>query len=378
MQNENRFRALDSFRGVCALSVVVYHLRVVGSFTELEFFRHADALVAFFFVLSGFVLAHAYGSKITVNFKKFFISRTFRLFPLHVFMLMVFILLEGGKFIAHQKGMSFNNEPFTGKFAPSEIIPNLFLLQSWTSLTNSLSFNFPSWSISIEYYTYMIFAVTLGAAFERRKFLWAGISVLSFVLIYIGSDFFTKESLRGLACFFAGCLSYVAFVSMARTIKPGFWVLTILEGFSLILASAFMVSDIEQKATVVSLMFCVVVFLFAFDGGAFSRLLKARFFTFLGRLSYSIYLTHAAILFCTVSVFMVAKKILGLDLTVMIDGSRYLNTGSYLLNNMVAVFVLAIVILVSAFTYKYIEVKGQEYGKTLINKKATGDEKVVV
>ena len=378
MQNEDRFRALDSFRGLSALSVAVYHLRVMGSFTELEFFRHADALVAFFFVLSGFVLAHAYGSKITVNFKKFFISRTFRLFPLHVFMLVVFIFLEVGKYIAHQKGMSFNNEPFTGKFAPSEIIPNLLLLQSWTSFTNSLSFNFPAWSISIEYYTYMIFAVTLGAAFARRKFLWAGISMLSFVLIYIDGDFFTKESIRGLACFFAGCLSYVAFVSMARTIKPGFWILTILEGLSLVFAAGFMMADIEQKVTVVSLMFCVVVVLFAFDGGAFSQLLKARFFTFLGRLSYSIYLTHAAILFCTVSMFMVAKKILGVDLTVMIDGIRYLNTGNYWLNNLVAILVLAMVILVSAFTYKYIEVKGQEYGKTLINKKAAGAEKAVV
>jgi peptidoglycan/LPS O-acetylase OafA/YrhL len=44
----------------------------------------------------------------------------------------------------------------------------------------------------------------------------------------------------------------------------------------------------------------------------------------------------------------------------------------------VAILVLAMVILVSAFTYKYIEVKGQEYGRTLINKKAAGAEKAVV
>lgn len=378
MQKEHRFQALDSFRGLCALAVVVYHLRVVGSFTELEFFRNSAALVAFFFVLSGFVLAHAYGAKMTVDVRSFFISRTFRLFPLHIFMLGVFILLEVGRYIAHQKGMEFNNVPFTGKFAPSEIIPNLFLVQSWTSLTNALSFNYPSWSISIEYYTYMIFAVTLGIALVGRKLSWAVISVLAFVLIYQDNAFFTQESLRGLSCFFAGCLTYVAFISLTKVIKPGFWLLTVLEGVSLICAATLMMADIEQKATVVSLMFCLVIVIFAFDGGAFSRLLNVGFFRFLGKLSYSIYLTHAAILFCAVSVFMVASKVLGIDFTTNIDGDRYLDIGNVWINNTVAMLIVSSVVVLSMFTYKYIEMKGQAYGRTLINKKPAEAEKVAV
>ncbi|VVN76742.1 acyltransferase family protein [Pseudomonas fluorescens] len=378
MQKEHRFQALDSFRGLCALAVVVYHLRVVGSFTELEFFRNSAALVAFFFVLSGFVLAHAYGSKMTVDIRRFFISRTFRLFPLHLFMLGVFILLEVGRYIAHQKGMEFNNEPFTGKFAPSGIIPNLFLVQSWTSLTNPLSFNYPSWSISIEYYTYMIFAVTLGIALVGRKLLWAAISLLAFVLIYQDNVFFTQESLRGLSCFFAGCLTYVVFIALTKVINPGFWLLTVLEGVSLICAATLMMADIEQKATVVSLMFCLVIVIFAFDGGAFSRLLNVGFFKFLGKLSYSIYLTHAAILFCALSVFMVASKVIGIDFTTNIDGDRYLDIGNVWINNTVAMLIVSSVVVLSMFTYKYIEMKGQAYGRTLINKKPAEAEKVAV
>src|SRR3546814_13395214 len=94
MRAEKRFLSLDSFRGLMALSVMVYHLRVSGSFTEWLLFRHAEVFVSFFFVLSGFVLTHAYGSSVKFNFRKFFISRTFRLLPLHLFMLGVFILLE--------------------------------------------------------------------------------------------------------------------------------------------------------------------------------------------------------------------------------------------------------------------------------------------
>lgn len=157
MHKDHRFHALDSFRGLCALAVVVYHLRIYDSFTELAFFRHSYALVSFFFVLSGFVLTHVYGSRMAFNFRHFFISRTFRLFPLHIFMLGIFIVLEFGKILAYDQGISFNHEPFSGKSAPAQILPNLFLLQSWTHWTNPLSFNFPAWSISIEYYTYMLF-----------------------------------------------------------------------------------------------------------------------------------------------------------------------------------------------------------------------------
>ncbi|MNH03901.1 Acyltransferase family protein [compost metagenome] len=173
MSAEKRFHSLDSFRGLFAVAVVLYHLRVSGSFTEWAFFRHSEVFVAFFFVLSGFVLTHAYGNKAHLNFRKFFISRTFRLLPLHLFMLGVFILLECGRYIAYHKGMAFNNAPFSEKFAPGEILPNALLLQSWTHLTNPLSFNYPSWSISIEYYTYMLFALILSIAGGVRQWLWA-------------------------------------------------------------------------------------------------------------------------------------------------------------------------------------------------------------
>lgn len=35
MQQSRRFEVLDSFRGLCALSVVLYHLHVSGSFADI-------------------------------------------------------------------------------------------------------------------------------------------------------------------------------------------------------------------------------------------------------------------------------------------------------------------------------------------------------
>ena len=96
---KNRFIVLDSFRGICAVCVVMYHLHWVASLAEIDFFRGSGIFVEFFFVLSGFVLAHGYGFRESLNFKEFVRSRFFRLYPLHLFMLLVFVALEFGKWV---------------------------------------------------------------------------------------------------------------------------------------------------------------------------------------------------------------------------------------------------------------------------------------
>ncbi|MHC6225547.1 acyltransferase family protein [Pseudomonas sp. X10] len=368
MSAEKRFHSLDSFRGLFAVSVVLYHLRISDSFTEWAFFRHAEVFVAFFFVLSGFVLTHAYGNNVQLNFRRFFIARTFRLLPLHLFMLVVFILLECGRYMAFQQGMVFNNVPFTERFAPAEILPNALLLQSWTHLTHPLSFNYPSWSISIEYYTYMLFALILSMLMGGRQLLWAIIVLVTLALIYTGNTFFTIESLRGLAYFFTGCLAYTLYHKLAQPGQPRFWLATLLEVLAVVAALVFVVSDFATKALLASPLFGVIILIFAFDGGALSRLLAGRCFGFLGKLSYSIYLTHAAILFCVVSAFMVGSKVLGVDIAPMIDGTRYLDTGHALFNNLMALLVGGLVVLVSMFTYRYVEMTGQAVGRALADK----------
>ncbi|MNR66911.1 hypothetical protein D3C85_1906370 [compost metagenome] len=54
----------------------------------------------------------------------------------------------------------------------------------------------------------------------------------------------------------------------------------------------------------------------------------------------------------------------------MIDGTRYLDTGNPLFNNLVALLVVAMVVLVSMFTYRYVEMTGQAVGRALANKSA--------
>ena len=57
---EARFAALDSWRGIAALLVALLHFRFLGHFYSLDFVRNSWLFVDFFFVLSGFVITHAY------------------------------------------------------------------------------------------------------------------------------------------------------------------------------------------------------------------------------------------------------------------------------------------------------------------------------
>ncbi|PLR40487.1 acyltransferase [Chimaeribacter coloradensis] len=365
MAVNKRFDALDSFRGLCAMSVVVYHVNMVGSVTELSFFRASHLLVDFFFVLSGFVLAHGYGFKSGLRFKDFFISRTFRIFPLHIFMLGVFILLEIAKWLAYKKGFVFNSIPFTGVTAPQEILPNLVLVQSWTPLTNPLSYNFPSWSISVEYYMYMIFFALTMLRGVGKYLAWAAISCSALYMLLHDHHGITENVLRGLSCFFGGCLTYVLYRKVADRIDLSYTAGSLLEMVVLAGTITVVALPVPEKTLTCILLFCLCVFTFSLEVGAVSQAMKRPFFLRMGVLSYSIYMTHAAILFCLLSLMIVLQKVTGWQIAPMVGDKRYLDFGGPVINDLVLLAILALVIFIAGITNRRIEKHWQQVGRSL-------------
>ncbi len=374
-----RFVVLDSFRGICAVAVVLFHTQILLSFSELSFFRHADLFVEFFFVLSGFVMFHAYGSRpfSADILKRFVISRTFRLYPLHLVMLLVFIGLEFGKLWAEHHGFSFNDPAFTGKTAPSEILPNALLLQSWIGDFNSLSFNTPAWSISIEYYLYMVLGVLLLAMPRYCGQILALATLVSFAALYVELEAIKPFIWRGASCFFAGALTYRVYQKLEPLIsrfddRPFF---TGLEVLCLLLVYRTLTHETPHQGIVASLLFCLAVLVFAGERGAVSQLLQRKGFTRLGELSFSIYLTHAAVIFAFTSAAVVLSKFTGTDYTLILQQPdsdqimRYISSGSALVDDLLTLLELAMVLAISAFTYHFIELKGIEMGRRLAGSK---------
>ena len=144
--------SLTSLRGVAASVVVIYHLspRICNGFNcenPLPFFSNGQVMVDLFFILSGFILAHAYpwnGSTRNswVELKSFLVRRIARVYPAHIFMLTVFVAYEFVDVALHQfiPDSASSGVWFTEGTSPESLLTNILLLHSW-GIHNTLTWN---------------------------------------------------------------------------------------------------------------------------------------------------------------------------------------------------------------------------------------------
>src|ERR1700742_2803797 len=169
-----QFRALDGWRGVGALFVALHHFPAQGFVYHLSLVRHSWMFVDFFFVLSGFVIAFAYGGRLQKRdtLWPFAVRRFFRLWPLHVVVLVGFVALETYRYVSTGEG-------FTGTRSLFSLFTNLTLTQS-LGLNSDMTWNTPSWAVSTEFWTYIVFALMVllfGRWRNIAAVLWIAASI---------------------------------------------------------------------------------------------------------------------------------------------------------------------------------------------------------
>src|ERR1700733_3647449 len=159
------FGTLESLRGVAAFLVVLAHMPpAIWALKNILFIQHGVLMVPFFFVLSGFVICYNYYEVIfdKTQFFRFIFLRFFRLYPVHFVFLLVWLSFEIARYVAYwHYGI---RPPVTVPFHENSIqalIENIFLVQALGFSSHATSFNGPSWSISVEFYTYVIFGVVV-------------------------------------------------------------------------------------------------------------------------------------------------------------------------------------------------------------------------
>src|SRR6185369_1409476 len=212
------FGALESLRGLAALAVVLYH--VPGwyePFSRIGLARNGHAAVEFFFVLSGFVLYHSYGTRISGagSFKRFVVLRLARLYPVHFVFTIAFFAIELAKFFGGASlHVDSGNPPATLHSILRALLENLILVQGLGLAPREIFLNFPSWSISTEFYTYLIFGAAVWLA-SRRSFIYfsIGMTALCCVTLTLVGDRVGEfqQMLRCTGGFFLGCLTRIAY-----------------------------------------------------------------------------------------------------------------------------------------------------------------------
>jgi peptidoglycan/LPS O-acetylase OafA/YrhL len=219
------------------------------------------------------------------DFGRFIVLRIGRVFPLHLAMLVLFIVMETGKSLAPGLGVA-GDAPFTGTNDILAIPTNILLLQVGTH--DQLTWNTPAWSIAAEMVAYVAFGL---AALLLGRFLWvaavagailSGWSLWAFAPHGMEStyDFGDLRAIYGLS---VGVLAYrLAVGGAARsysraTVGEGSVNPTLLEIAAIFLALGFVSYAYRTPAAFAApLVFALVVLVFAAERGAVSAILRTR------------------------------------------------------------------------------------------------------
>ncbi|MGQ5700888.1 acyltransferase family protein [Sandaracinobacteroides sp. A072] len=372
-----RFEALDSLRGVCALLVCLFHFEAAGPLTQNPLVRQSWLFVDFFFVLSGFVIAHSYGPRLVAGmpFLRFSLLRFMRVYPLHLVMLLLFVAVEAlGAFVV--SGV-MNREPFTDHTSPTAFVLNLVLLHCF-GLLPGLSWNHPSWSIASEFWTYLLYgaaAILLGRLMMARRMpLLAGMAALAMVPILLSV---TPHGLNvswdhGLIrCIYGFSIGVIGHRLWERIGAPADRLAvparSLLEfagvGLVCLLVVRFAAGG---SSLLLPPVFLAALLLFAGEGGLASRLLRTRFPMFLGTISYGIYMVHVFVQSRMDDVIRLMRRFGGPDILASYPwATRPLIGRTPLEGALMTVLMLALVILASWLAYRLVEQPGIRLGKRM-------------
>jgi peptidoglycan/LPS O-acetylase OafA/YrhL len=366
-----RFLVLDSWRGICALLVALYHFPTSSMISQSAFVGGSYLFVDFFFVLSGFVIASSYGGRLSEpdELGRFALVRFGRIYPLHVLMLAAFAGFEALRLVlpaVHGTGPA----PFTGGFDLKGLVANLLLLQGM-GVQDHLSWNAPSWSISAEFFAYLLFAGVVFAT-GRRAWIWfvaAAVTAPLFLLAVsthhmdVSFDFGFIRCLYGfslgaLLAWFQHDSIAAARQSLAGGAGRIAWTLAELAMIAVI--GVFVsVAGTNDAGIAAPFVFALALYLFAHEGGWVSALLRSRPMLMLGALSYSIYMVHLFIQARMINVGGILEHKLGLgivgDLVLRGDPATGFGAGSPWLGFIALVTMLVAVVVASWFTWRFVE-----------------------
>ncbi|MGF1478382.1 MAG: acyltransferase family protein [Cyanophyceae cyanobacterium] len=304
--------SLTPLRGFAALFVVMHHYvhtavstpQVQNSFQPQLFERIAlkgYLWVDFFFLLSGFVIFHVYrnslykGTSRTISWRsywKFIKLRFIRIYPLHIFTLLILVAYQG---------IIFFVEPdyfFTGYFSFKKLVSNLLLLNAM-GLHDSSGWNFVSWSIGAEFYTYLLFPVFLLILHEGSfkkvvwtlRATWAGL----YALILVSSQ--KSLALTHEYGFYRCLLEFLAGIALYH-IYDRKWLKFLLAKDSAFLLSFLCLALIftsGKNDIWVLPCFALLLLAAALNKGRCRKVLNLKPCQFLGEISYSLYMIHGII-----------------------------------------------------------------------------------
>lgn len=300
-------------------------------------------------------MLHVYGSTFSSSitkqdFLKFIRARFARIYPLHFFTLLLAIAI----FYGFQEPDSPINNPWA--------IPTHLLLLHSFGIHKIFTWNVPSWSISAEWWAYMIFPLMVLFLGKYKKMGIMILTAISIILYFSILYFLPRVNpfvpnlpvphdlnvtydfgyIRGIAGFIAGMITYVGFQQndIVKYFNKD------ISGILLILTT-ILLFHFGANDLIIVLSFILLVLSIAANEKGIYTLFQFKPLQYFGDISYSIYLIHS------IAMFFLAVPILS-KLGYIFKGPGSLQIPFFTGLWVCAVYLVGI-LLISSLTYYLIE-----------------------
>jgi peptidoglycan/LPS O-acetylase OafA/YrhL len=299
--------ALTGLRTWLAWWVAIYHLTIpelapLPPDGWLEPLRAKGYLaVDGFFVLSGFILSYVYRDAFargaTGTYPRFLIARLARIYPVHLAMTLVVVAMLGAMMLA----TGFQPR-VAERFSLRELLLHLSLLHGW-GFSRMLAWNYPSWSISAEWFAYLCFPLVHRAVLRHEG---RGRAALVGALALIGLAAFEqlgpKESLSYTYEFALVRIGFEFVLGAALLMLARAWLDAPRHQpdggrrphAALALAGAVACVFTAPDAATVGMLALMILFL-SHPRDLLAQPLGSRLMVYGGETSYAVYMTHAIV-----------------------------------------------------------------------------------
>ena len=301
-------KSQTAFRGLAAMMVMIVHFVILkddgksAAVTVFDFGDNIELVLDTFFVLSGFIMSYIYLDTFKDKVKpertlKFLAHRFSRLYPLHIFALLVLMAERGSQVVLASFVPFFGDRGpatfFNGFDTPYSLLTNIFIVHAW-GFGDKLSWNYPSWTVSAEFAAYLTFPLLCLVIGRLGKLGAALLMAAGFAgYVALNAEYGTIGipgvigALRCIPGFAIGVGVYGLSVGLRLPSDRLLGVLQIAAVAAMLLGYAV----IDNQVLIIALI-CLVVIVTTENRGVLVNALCWQPLQYLGRISFTIYIMH--------------------------------------------------------------------------------------
>jgi peptidoglycan/LPS O-acetylase OafA/YrhL len=299
MTERKQLDSLTGLRILAAVWVMLHHFRSVTPTRTWEFplvdrfILQGMYGVDLFFVLSGFILSHVYFEQFSrraerADVRSFITFRFARLYPVHIATFLIMVMLFFGEKVL--TGVSSAEDP--GRYSARAFISTLTMTHAWWGTTATPNFavdttpNVPAWSISAEWFAYLLFPV-LCLIIARLRWAPLIFMVVGCGLATVWDELIGSPLIRVMAGFLVGMATY----QLVRH-SPKLARIPALGTVVVVLIVLWATLGGSPRVEIGILLFAALVLALTSDRDWLGRVLSRRAMVYLGEVSYAVYMVH--------------------------------------------------------------------------------------